>query len=274
MDYKSIAVSMTLDRSNRACLVVAADLAERFDARVIGIAASEVRPPLYFAEGEYAQKLLLAEEEAIRKQLADAEAEFRGVLAKRTRHIEWRSALIFANDFVATQARSADLIVTSVRSESVADPYAGASPSDLVMEVGRPVLVVPESETWLDLRRILIAWKDTKESRRAVFDALPLLSKAQDVTVAEVCKSTDKEEALARTNDVVAWLGAHGISASALAETVVDDAATKLDDIASNIGAGLVVAGAYGHSRFREWVLGGVTRQYVTRPSRCVFLSR
>jgi len=274
MDYKTIAISMTLDRSNRSCLVVAGDVAERFNARVVGLAASELRPPLYFAEGEYAQTLLQAEQEVVQRQLADAESEFRGALAKRVKHIEWRSALTFADDFVAAQARAADLIVIGARSESVSDPYVGASPSDVVMEAGRPVLVVPEKESWLDLRRVMVAWKETREARRAVLDALPFLAKAQEVVVVEVCKAVDQELALARTKDVAAWLGEHGISASALAETVVDGAATRLEEIASNLNAGLVVAGAYGHSRFREWVLGGVTRQYVTRPSRCILLSR
>lgn len=274
MDYKTIAVSMMLDRSNRACLMVAADIAGRFDARVIGMAASELRPPLYFAEGEYARQLLRAEEQSVEKQLADAEQEFRGALSARIKNLEWRSALTFPDNFVAAEVRSADLVIVSARAEAVADPYAGASADDLVMEAGRPVLVVPESEQWLDPRRILIAWKDTRESRRAAFDALPLLARADEVVVAEVCEGKTKDEASDRTADVVAWLGAHGIFASALVETTADDTATKLDDIASNVGAGLVVAGAYGHSRFREWVLGGVTRRYVTCPTRCVLLSR
>lgn len=274
MDYKTIAVSMTLDRSNRACLMAAADIAGRFDARVIGMAASELRPPLYFAEGEYARQLQRVEEQSVEKQLADAEQEFRSALSARVKRLEWRSALTFPDDFVAAEVRSADLVIVSARAEAVADPYVGASADDLVMEAGRPVLVVPESEQWLDPRRILIAWKDTRESRRAVFDALPFLARADEVVVAEISEDKTRADAPSRTADVAAWLGAHGILASTLVESTTDDTATKLDEIASNVGAGLVVAGAYGHSRFREWVLGGVTRQYVTRPTRFVLLSR
>ena len=63
MDYKTVMVTLALDRANDACLAVAGDLAERFDARVIGVAASDIRPTLYFAEGDYAQKIL--EEEGL-----------------------------------------------------------------------------------------------------------------------------------------------------------------------------------------------------------------
>jgi len=58
MDYKTIMVGLALDRPNDACLRVASDLAERFGARVIGVAASDIRPPMYFADGDFAQKLM------------------------------------------------------------------------------------------------------------------------------------------------------------------------------------------------------------------------
>jgi nucleotide-binding universal stress UspA family protein len=141
------------------------------------------------------------------------------------------------------------------------------------MDSGRPVLVVPASATWLDLRQILVAWKDTRESRRAVVDALPLLQKAEEVTVAEVCDALSESAADARANDVAAWLLQHGVAASAITK---EDTNTpeNLESIASDMGAGVIVAGAYGHSRLRQWVLGGVTQHFITRPSRCVLLSR
>ena len=79
-----------------------------------------------------------------------------------------------------------------------------------------------------------------------------------------------------RTNDVVTWLSHHGIVASALVpeESSAWDTAVALDRIASSVGAGVVVAGAYGHSRLREWVLGGVTQHLATDSTRCVLLSR
>src|SRR3954471_3730287 len=77
MDYKTVMVGLALDRPNNACLAVAGDIAERFGARIIGVAASDLRPPLYFAEGEFAQKLFEEEAAAIRMRLSELEAEFR-----------------------------------------------------------------------------------------------------------------------------------------------------------------------------------------------------
>jgi len=66
MDYKTVMVGLALDRRNDACLRVAGDLAERFGARIIGVAASDIRPPMYFADGDVAQKLLDEEAAATR----------------------------------------------------------------------------------------------------------------------------------------------------------------------------------------------------------------
>ncbi len=145
------------------------------------------------------------------------------------------------------------------------------------MQAGRPLLVVPEAARWLDLRSVLVAWKDTPEARRAIVDSLPLLRKAEDVTIAEIVEDGgSREAAMNRTSDVVSWLSHHGITANALVseESSTADGAVALDRIASSVGAGVVVAGGYGHSRLREWVLGGVTQHLASESTRCVLLSR
>jgi len=273
MSYKSIGVSMALGTSNRACLTVAAGLADRFNARVIGMAATMLPAPLYYTDGSYGAGILEREEASLRNSLINAEAEFRSALDGRIKNTEWRTSLQIAKDFIPAQARSVDIVVAAAQQDEESDPYAMASPSDLVMETGRPILVVPASTTWLDLRRILVAWKDTREARRAIVDALPLLQKAEEVTVAEVCQALDEPTASERANDVATWLLQHGVAASAI---TAEDTNTpeNLDTIASDMGAGVIVAGAYGHSRLRQWILGGVTQRFITRPSRCVLLSR
>jgi len=158
----------------------------------------------------------------------------------------------------------------------LSDAFALASPKDLVMQMGRPLLLVPDAVNRLDLRSVLVGWKDTPEARRAVADSIPLLRTAQEVTVAEIPENgASRSAAASRVRDVVAWLSRHGITA---AERVPDrahdtSAAAQFDDIAGAVGAGLIVAGAYGHSRFRELVLGGMTQHLMTQPSRCVLLS-
>lgn len=120
-----------------------------------------------------------------------------------------------------------------------------------------------------------MAWKDVREARRAVFDTLPILAAAKEVTIAEIPEQdTDRTDALSRVADVAAWLRGHGIVANTNVPEKPAGVSEQLDTIAANIGAGAVIAGAYGHSRLREWVLGGVTRHLATESRRCAFLSR
>jgi nucleotide-binding universal stress UspA family protein len=143
------------------------------------------------------------------------------------------------------------------------------------MQAGRPIFVVPPTVQWLDLRSVLVAWKDVREARRAVFDALPLLAAAKEVTIAEIPEhGAGRAEALSHVEDVAAWLGGHGIVAGTQVPEAEGRAAEQLDKIAANCGAGAVIAGAYGHSRLREWVLSGVTRHLATESRRCALLSR
>ena len=278
MTYATIMVSLASDQSNERRLAIASEMVERFDARVVGIAAAEFSPPLYFTSGEQADKLIEQGRNAIKTRLSELESEFRKVMNRGTKHVEWRSNMEMPIRFVAREARTTDIIVIGQsRDGAFTDPFARLNPSDLIMQAGRPLLVVPEAAGWLDLRSVLVAWKDTSEARRAIVDSLPLLRKAKDVTIAEIVEDGGSHEAaLKRTGDVVMWLSHHDIAANALVpeESSTWDAAVALDRIASSVGAGVVVAGAYGHSRLREWILGGVTQHLATESTRCVLLSR
>lgn len=275
MTYKTVMVALAIGRPNDARLEVAAQLAERFGAGAIGAAAAELSPPLYFTEGEPAQRLIDEGRAAVRNRLTELEGEFRSAMQSRAADVEWRCAEDFPARFVVQQARACDLIVVGEAARGgLADPFVQLNPSDFLLQVGRPVLVVPETCNWLDLHSVLIAWKDTAEAQRAVSAALPLLRKSTDVTVAEIVEGeVDRAAALSRVSDVVAWLSRHGVRASVQVPEQHGDAATQLERIASNLGAGAVVAGAYGHSRLSEWILGGVTRRLVTPSGRCSLLS-
>lgn len=275
MDYKTVMVGLALDRSNDACLKVAGDLAERFGARVIGAAAADLRPPMYFADGDFAQKLLDEEAAAIARRLAELEAEFHASVGKRAASVEWRSARGLPVPHMLQQARAADIIVVGARTETLVDPSAAPDPSDLVMQAGRPLIVVPPALEWLDLRSVLVAWKDVREARRAVFDALPIMAAATEVTIAQIPeKGSDPAAAATEVADVAAWLRGHGIAANTVVPEATAGVVGQLEKIAANVGAGVVIAGAYGHSRFRQWILSSVTRHLATESRRCSFLSR
>jgi nucleotide-binding universal stress UspA family protein len=275
MNYKTVMVGLALDQPNNACLRVAGDIAERFGARIIGVAASDLRPPMYFAEGAVAQELLDEEAKAVERRLSELETEFRTAVERRASSVEWRSARAIPVPFVLQQARAADILVIGARPETLVDPCAAPDPSDLLMQLGRPLVVVPPTVEWLNLKSVLVAWKDVREARRAVFDALPILAAAKEVTIAEIPEQDGRRaDALAHVADVAAWLSGHGIAANTLVPDKTGGVIGQIEDIAARVGAGTVVAGAYGHSRFREWVLSGVTRHLVTESRRCAFLSR
>lgn len=276
MTYATVMVSLALDQSNEARLQVAGELTERFEASIVGVAAAQFAPPLYFTDGAAAQSLIDREEASIKKRLAELEVQFRAATKARGGRVEWRSAMDFPARFALAQARCADIIVSGGQSPAFSDAFALASPKDLVMQAGRPLLVVPDKVNWLDLRSVLVAWKDTPESRRALADALPMLRKARDVTVVEVPeRDDDRSVVMAGVMDVVAWLARHGIAATARVSEAGEGetAAAQLEKVAGDVGAGLIVAGAYGHSRFRELILGGVTEYLVTQSIRSVLLS-
>lgn len=276
MTYATVMVSMALDQPNEARLEAAGQIAERFDAGIVGIAASQFSPPLYFTSGKLAQELIDEGRASINKRIGELEGQFREAVKKRARQVEWRSAIDFPARYIQREARCADIIVSGADRGVLSDPLAVASPKDLVMQAGRPLLIVPDSADWLDLRNVLVAWKDTTEARRAIADALPMMRKAKNVTVTEILEEDGSLSAAAsRVRDVAAWLSRHGVSASErVAEKDGDlDANAQLDGIAAELGAGLLVAGAYGHSRFRETILGGMTQHLITQSARCVLLS-
>ena len=276
MTYATVMVGLSIDLPNKARLEIAGQLAELFGARVIGITAAEFSPPLYFTSGGQAQKLIDQGRAAIKSRAAELERKFRTAMQNRGAEVEWRSAEDFPSRYIVEQARACDIIVVGEASrDAISDPFVQVNPSDLVMQAGRPLLIVPDACDWLDLRSVLIAWKDTVEARRAVADALPLLRKATEVTVAEIAEEqANRPAALSRVRDVAAWLSRHGVNASEQVPEDCGEAGGLLEGIASEVGAGVVVAGAYGHSRFREWILGGVTRRLINPLNRCSLLSR
>jgi nucleotide-binding universal stress UspA family protein len=275
MTYATAMVSLAVDQPNEALLEVTGQLASQFAAKVIGIAAAVFSPPMYFLDGAASQQLIGEGEAAIAKRMAELEGQFRAAMHGRVRDIEWRHAMQLPARYVAGEARAADLVIVGGDGGAMSDPFSIAGPSDLVLQAARPLLVVPADVKWLDLRSALVAWKDCPEARRAVADALPLLAKAREVTVAGIAEEEGSEVAVRRqTEDVVGWLSRHGIVARAQVPARCGNAVQQLERIAADTGAGLVVAGAYGRSRFREWVLGGVTQHLVGQTARCALLSR
>ena len=273
MSYKSLLVHLGLGRSNTNLLSFAGELAERFDARVIGITASA--PPIVaFADVGASGGVFVMEREQIEDQIGSAESEFRTAFRDRKAHIEWRAAEDDADvvRYISRQARNADLMVTAVAQGDLFDETRAIHTGALVMQIGRPVLLVPLAARTAKLEPVLMGWKDTRETRRAVADALPLMQLAE-VTVVEVATEKNMEAARRHLDDVVSWLMQHGVAAKSYPVTSTGDDAGDLHATADRERCDVIVAGAYGHSRVREWMLGGVTKDLLMSPHGCSLVS-
>jgi nucleotide-binding universal stress UspA family protein len=275
MTYATLMVRLELGHENTDLLKIAGDLARRLNSRLIGIAVCQPIRIIY-NDGYVPGEIIDQDRQQIDDEIKAAEAEFRTVFAGQPQTAEWRSVVTFVPlaEQLAREARCADLIVTGVdRNLSLFDTSRHVDTGDLVMQAGRPCLIVPSAIQALPLDHVVVGWKDTGETRRAISDALPLLHLAGRVTVVEIAVEEELVAARARVRDVGSWLGRHGIAATPLATPSTGDDAARLSTFLKEQGADLIVAGAYGHSRVREWVLGGVTRDLLLKAGRCSLVS-
>lgn len=273
MTFTSILTHVEPGEAGTERLSCAIELANRFGALLIGVGAQTLAPgtftdPYGMTTVEWQAQVL----EQARASLDAAGAKFE-TQASGCMH-DWRASFDSPLRALCREARRADLIIAGGTPLHPTTPAAELDVGQLVLHAGRPVMIAPPTPCELQPERILVAWKDTREARCAVTDALPFLVKAEAVLVVNVCDLDDAGPAQAATDDVVAFLARHGVKAGS---TVIpgkdDEACAKIQDEAQAMRAGLIVAGGYGRSRLREWVFGGVTLNLLRHPERYVFMS-
>lgn len=165
----------------------------------------------------------------------------------------------------ALHARYADMTVMSSAEDSA---YEGsivhAFFSAMLLETGRPVLLVPPHyQPAVPPRHVVVAWQPTREASRALHDALPLLHAAATVDVLEIESGRDGDDEGRSAAEIVAHLARHGLEARVVVQRKRGSVASTLLRHCEQSGAELLVAGGYGHSRLREWTLGGTTHDLV-----------
>jgi len=265
MSYKSILVH--LDQSERCAqrIDLAAKLALDFDAHLIGLAVA-------WAPAMPGQVRLELGEERMerfsraRHEIAEAiGAEFeRRAASVGVTKLETRIADMPSEDAVCLHGRYVDLIVLG-QSDPDDDslPEGESFPELVVLRCGRPVLVVPYCGSFPNVgHNVLLAWNASREATRAATDAVPLLQRAHKVSV-YVAKSEETYDGHGEAPgaDMALYLSRHGVKAEAVRSHPGDiDVGNWLLSRAADNDADLIVMGAYGHSRLRELVLGGVTR--------------
>jgi nucleotide-binding universal stress UspA family protein len=215
-----------------------------------------------------------SEAEQAETRIAKTKAHFFEALEGKADPLSWRSTITInsATEWLARNARAADLVITHPFADgSYANMFRRVNPGDLIMALGRPELLLPHGLKALDLRTALVAWRDTRESRLAVAAALPLLRLADRVIVAQIVPPGMAAAAQEGLDDVCHWLLRQGIEAEGVVEIASGSDAQEVSTLVGSVGCGLLVAGAYGHSRMREWAFGGVTLDLLLRP-RCATL--
>ena len=270
MTYASIMVSLDLGPNVAARVKLAAELAERFGARLLGIAARQLAVAVA-AEVPFAAGAIIEEDQrSVSDELGQIERAFRDAIGSHGR-IGFRSGFDIPEAFLAAQARAADLLVIGRQSrDEWSDQRFAVDPGDVALQAGRPILVTPPQVSFLSARRILIAWKDTREARRAVRDALPWLTAAEEVVLVAVGESANRAD----VPDIEEYLALHGVKArTVLQARRAASVADELIQTAEREGADLIVSGAYGHSRTREWILGGVTRDLLDHAPVCCLMA-
>ncbi len=178
---------------------------------------------------------------------------------------EWRcfkASYVLGTDLIAQQARSADLIVCPKPNDESPDAWSDFAETAIIRS-GRPVLILPGVQPQKPVgKHVIIAWNDTREAARAVFDSLDLIKGAETVRAVTLIETEKKRaEAEALGANLIASLARHGISASFQVSFAASGSAgesilsTLLDE-----GCDLLVMGGYSHSRLREMIFGGVSR--------------
>jgi nucleotide-binding universal stress UspA family protein len=259
MAYKSIVLNLDIDGMVAPVIKLGVDLARRFDARLVGLSAADVPPPVVMEGGvAFEGESMMRQRKNIERRIEDLRAEFED-LAGAMVETEWRGAVGNPTRLLIDAARVADLIITaSPEGASSGNVHRSTDLGNLILQAGRPVLVASTNQENFRIDKVLVGWKDTREARRAVADAMPLLQMAQEVRVITIDdEATD--ETWNSMNDVVAFFSSHGVKAKADVFPEKSDGGS-IADVAEAMHADLIISGAYGHSRFREWIFGGATR--------------
>jgi nucleotide-binding universal stress UspA family protein len=282
MGIKTVLVNLNHETRVEALIAAAAAIARPSEAHVVGL---YVMPPLFMPSdvilpmGSDFYEMQIAEHRA---QATRIQTSFERLTKGEPYVAEWRvygdvrAAYESIADGVIDQSRAADIIVVSQAVDGEVPPMITDIPERVAIESGRPVLVIPANWSACDYGRdVAIAWNDSRESARAAFDALPLLERAKKVRLITVSEhATGSGANTIPAAEAAASLARHGLEVEV--ETIGGDGRHSGSALLAKVvadGADMLVMGAYGHSRLREFVLGGVTRDVLRHMTVPVLMS-
>jgi len=282
MALKDVLVLTDARRNIDTRLRLAAEIAGRDGGHLAGLYVLAPMPlfggGMPFTGGEAELKTLEVQQSKMREiglaEAARLETAFRTAVEGAGVAAEWRVVEGSLTETAVFHARHADLTVVGQVDPDNSRFGTAQLPENVLLASGRPVLFVPYAGRFTTLgRNVLLAWSATRESARAANDALPILKTAETVTVLWVnpghgIKETGDEPP--PTADIALHLARHGVKAEASFTVSAEvDVGNTILSRAADFGSDLIVMGGYGHSRTREFILGGVTRtilQHMTVP--------
>lgn len=265
MAYKTILVHLGNEARARSTMAYAVSLAREHQAHLIGIyvfPAFRLTPPIPLPFGADIAGQIRA---SIRQDMEKIKAIFEETTRSQPFSAEWRSITTERRDpesIVLEHARAADLIIASQ-----ADPDWNLTdvldfPDSLALHAGRPVIVVPGASKAAGVPQVaVVAWNGSRESARAVADALPLLQAAKNTFILTVDDGSQAMEGALPDTEFAAALARQGVKVDI--EKVKPGVFTIGEELRTRAAArqaDLIVMGCYGHSRLREFAMGGVTR--------------
>jgi nucleotide-binding universal stress UspA family protein len=262
MGFKTILVHVDTGRSASARLKFSAELAARFAAHVTGLYVRRpFQAPAFTDAGPAMDSLYRTYENAAKADEALAMAAFRDLVGGTSLSSDWQVVDGLAEEVVAAHARYVDLVIVG---QAEPDAPATTTPEDLAETVAisgeRPVLIVPHIGVVKPAgKTVLVCWNGTREAARAATGALPILKTADKVIILLIDPKTDGAEQPGAA--VARWLVRHGVKAIIQRDTAAESSVGGVIlSRAADQDADLIVMGLYGHSRVREWVLGGASR--------------
>lgn len=273
MTCKTILLHLSEEKNADQLLEAACNTARRFEAHLIGLYVMPSFIPPAALEVAYSGELLEISRNAQKEIAARLKKKFEAAIANQSFVGEWRlgdATGSSTGDVICEQARTADLTILQQAGDE--DSYGLAEIIEkTAFDSGRPILVVPTRGHFPKLGSdVLIAWNASRESARAVFDALPFLKAADKVHIVTVDPQDVQPSSDFPGSELAATLARHGVNCET-EKTFTGD--IRVGDVILNYtadnGINLIVMGCYGHSRLREFVFGGATKnilQHMTAP--------
>lgn len=279
MAFRSILVHLDSSERAPARVAVAAALANQHDAHLVGVAPTGWVALAADWSGGGAEAYIEAAIGALREQAASAVRKFeQQAKALGVASLESRIEVGDAGAAMTLNARYSDLtVITQVDPERWVTSEAPQMPMEVLMHSGRPVLLLPYAgePTLPPAPNVLVGWDASREAARAVADALALLQRASNVqvTVFETPREIDPRHGDLPGADIGQWLARHGVRVDVARVASSVPVGEAILSSAADMQADLIVVGGYGHSRFRELALGGVTRTLMRTSPVPVFMS-